>query len=228
MPTIATWIREKDDPYFQPWFAGQAGLRVFNARLGEGSLTEDDPLDGVDGLLLTGGPDVSSEFLRQPVPDPSVIEDPDPARDRWEFAAVRGALSRQLPILAICKGVQVLNIATGGTLHLDIPGHYSPEMARENIQALRYADTARPVPRFALVNSSHHQSLDRLGDGLEVEAWCAQDGTVEQVRLRDYPFCLGVQYHPERHQQYAPLFQAFFDHVVASPMPAHRSHADHL
>ena len=211
MPTLATWIREKDEPYFAPWFAGRSGLRVFNARLGEGSLTWEHPVDGADGLLLTGGPDVSGEFLRQPVPDPSVIEDPDPPRDRWEFAAVHEALSRRLPILAICKGVQVLNVATGGTLHLDIPGHGSPEMARENVQALRYADTTRPGPRFALVNSSHHQALDRLGDGLEVEAWCAWDGTVEQVRLRDYPFCLGVQYHPERHEQYAPLFQAFFD-----------------
>lgn len=213
MPTIATWIREKDDPRFEPWFAGWPELSVLNARTDEGLRDASDPLASADGLLLTGGPDVSLEYLRQPVPNPSVIEDPEPARDRWEFAAVRQALERGLPILAICKGVQVLNVATGGTLHLDIPGHYSPELSRENIQALRYAASAHALPHFDYVNSSHHQALDRLGDGLEVEAWCAQDGIVEQVRMRDYPFCLGVQYHPERHAQYAPLFNAFFECV---------------
>ncbi len=215
MPTIATWIREKDDVWFGRWFAGEAGLRVQNARLDGVPLNEDNLLGQADGLLLTGGPDISAEFLRQPVPDPSVIEEPDPVRDRWEFAAVREALRRRLPILAICKGVQVLNVATGGTLHLHVPGHYSPEMSRENIQPLRYAETAQSTPRFDQVNSSHHQALDRLGEGLVVEAWSAQDGIVEQVRMTDYPFCLGVQYHPERHEQYAPLFQAFFDRLPA-------------
>ncbi len=217
MPTLASWIREKDDARFDPWFAGQPGLTVWNARRGEGPSDELDLLASADGLLLTGGPDISAEFLRQPVPNPAVIEDPEPARDRWEFAAARQALEKGLPILAICKGVQVLNVALGGTLHLDVPGHYSPELSRENIQPLRYDSRAGAVPRFDQVNSSHHQALDRLGTGLEVEAWCAQDGIIEQVRLRDYPFCLGVQYHPERHALYAPLFQVFFDALSDKP-----------
>ena len=94
---------------------------------------------------------------------------------------------------------------------LDIPGHDLPEQKRHNIQPLRFA--ANPTARFEMVNSSHHQALDRLGDGLEVEAWCATDGTIEQVRLRDFPFALGVQYHPERDSLYAPLFERFFDFV---------------
>ncbi len=83
----------------------------------------------MDGLLLTGGSDIAPEFLRQEIPDPSVIDtNTDPARDRWEFQATKEALERQLPIFAICKGLQVFNVALGGTLRLDIPGHDAPEM----------------------------------------------------------------------------------------------------
>ena len=215
MPILATWLREVDEPAFARWFAARPDLHVLNARRSENAVVEaGDPLPhGATGLLLSGGPDIAPEFLRQPVPDPAVIEEPDPARDHWEFAALRAALQRELPIFAICKGVQVLNVALGGTLHLDIPGHNAPECRDGNLLPLRYADDAPSGPRFARVNSSHHQALDRLGEGLAVEAWDAGDGTVEQVRLRGYPFCLGVQYHPERHEQYAPLFHEFFDRV---------------
>jgi putative glutamine amidotransferase len=72
---------------------------------------------------------------------------------------------------------------------------------------LRIGRTA--THRFEKVNSSHHQAVDRLGDDLEVEAWCATDDIVEQMRLRDYPFALAVQYHPERDESYAPLFADF-------------------
>ncbi len=217
MPILATWIREVDEPAFARWFAARPDLEVRNARLSEGAVVEAGEAlpSGTTGLLLSGGPDISAEFLHQSIADPSVIEEPDLVRDHWEFAAVRAALARDLPIFAICKGVQVLNVALGGTLHLDIPGHSAPEQRDGNIQGLRYAETAPASPRFASVNSSHHQALDRLGDGLAVEAWDANDDTVEQVRLQDYPYCVGVQYHPERHEQYAALFQEFFDRVAA-------------
>ena len=217
MSILATWIREKDEPVFAPWFTRRPAVQVRNARRGEGGTGEGENVlpPGTAGLLLTGGPDIGAEFLRQPVPDPSVIEEPEPVRDCWEFAAVRGALAQRLPIFAVCKGVQVLNVALGGTLHLDIPGHAEPAQRDGDIQLLRYADDASPGVRFACVNSSHHQALDRLGEGLRVEAWSARDGIVEQVRLRGYPFALGVQYHPERGTQYAPLFDAFFDQVLA-------------
>ena len=116
-----------------------------------------------------------------------------------------------MPILAVCKGVQVFNVALGGALHLDIPCHDLPELRSANVQQLRFSKN--PTVRFERVNSSHHQALDRLGDGLEVEAWCAADDIIEQVRLRDYPFAVGVQYHPERDFLYAPLFERFFEAV---------------
>lgn len=222
MSILATWIRESDEPVFAPWFARRPAVQVRNARHGEGGAGGASGVlpPGTAGLLLTGGPDIDAEFLSQPVPDPSVIEEPEPVRDRWEFAALEAAIARRLPILAICKGVQVLNVGLGGTLHLDVPGHAEPEQRDGDIQPLRYAESASGNVRFACVNSSHHQALDRLADGLQLEAWSERDGTVEQVRLRDYPYCVGVQYHPERGLQYAPLFDEFFDRLLASPATA--------
>jgi len=137
----------------------------------------------------------------------------DPARDRWEFEAVREALSRGLPIFAICKGLQVFNVALGGTLKLDIKGHNLPEQRDREVQPLRHA--RRAAHRFSKVNSAHHQAIEQLGNDLEVEAWSAHDGIVEQVRLRKYPFARAVQYHPERSRVYDGLFEEFFSRLNA-------------
>lgn len=202
MPNVATWIRPKDVKWFRRAFAKHPHVRLWNAR------DQDVPLDKMQGLLLTGGPDVAEEFLRQPVPDPTILDtDVDPKRDRWEFAATKDALERRLPIFAICKGMQLFNVALGGTLHLDIPGHDAPEMKDHNIQPLRTDRSA--THRLEKVNSSHHQAVDKLGAGLEVEAWCETDDIIEQMRLLDYPFALAVQYHPERGDGYAELFADF-------------------
>ena len=206
MPKLATWLREKDEKWFQPFFDKHPNIEVCDARKGEVAIAD------VDGLLLTGGSDIAREFLKQPVPDPSVLDhDVDLARDRWEFVAVDKALARGLPVLAICKGMQLLNVALGGTLKLDIPGHKLPEQKDNDIQPIR--SDARATHQFEKVNSSHHQALDSLGGGLEVEAWCATDDMVEQIRLRNYPFALGVQYHPERGKIYDSLFEDFFDRI---------------
>jgi putative glutamine amidotransferase len=202
MPNLATWMREKDEKWFQPFFDKHPEIRVFDARKGKASLAK------MDGLLLTGGSDIAPEFLRQEIVDPSAIDkDVDVERDRWEFAAVQEALSLGLPILAICKGLQVLNVALGGTLNLDIPGHKLPEMKDRDIQLLRNDRGAKH--RFGKVNSSHHQAIERAADGFEIEAWCAHDDVIEQMRLRDYPFALAVQYHPERGKIYDDLFEDF-------------------
>ena len=209
MKTIATWIRECDEAHFARVFGPYPGVRLCNAR------TDSVPWDEVHGLLLTGGSDISQEFLRQPVPDTRLIEHPDPARDAWEFDVVDRAMNQRLPLLAICRGIQVLNVALGGTLHLDIPNHDGAKYA--NVQKLRYADDA-PI-QFPQVNSSHHQALARLGSGLKVEAWCAEDDVIEQARLEDYPFGLGVQYHPERDLLYQSLFDAFIAQIEEQENP---------
>jgi len=206
MPKLATWLRVKDEKWFQPFFAKHPEIEICNARNDEVAMA------GVNGLLLTGGSDIAPEFLRQPIPDPSILEkDVDVARDRWEFEALEQALSRGLPTLAICKGVQVLNVALGGTLKLDIPDHKLPEQKDHDIQPLR--SDAKATHQFEKVNSSHHQALDSLGEGLVVEAWCPTDDIIEQVRMPNQPFVLGVQYHPERGKIYDSLFEDFFSRL---------------
>jgi putative glutamine amidotransferase len=206
MPKLATWLREKDEKWFQPFFDKYPDIEICNARQAEVAIAD------MDGLLLTGGADIAPKFLKQPVPDPSVLDpDVDLARDRWEFTAVDKALARGLPVLAICKGMQLLNVALGGNLKLDIPGHKIPEQKDHDVQPLRF--DIKATHQFEKVNSSHHQAVDRLGTGLEVESWCASDDIIEQIRLRDCPFALGVQYHPERGKIYDSLFEDFFSRL---------------
>jgi putative glutamine amidotransferase len=207
MPNLATWIRPKDEKWFRPFFAKHPEIHVFNAR------KRAVPMEQMDGLLLTGGSDVAPQFLRQENVDVTLIhkEDLDPKRDQWEFDAISKALVSGLPILAICRGIQVLNVALGGTLRLDIPGHGLPEQKEQDIQPLRHDGNAKH--RFENVNSSHHQAINRVAEDFEVEAWCTHDDIIEQVRLRNYPFALAVQYHPERGKIYGGLFENFFHKV---------------
>ncbi|MGI8432259.1 MAG: gamma-glutamyl-gamma-aminobutyrate hydrolase family protein [Chthoniobacterales bacterium] len=205
MPRLASWIRPKDEPFFHPVLSLRPEIEVWNAAQQPGVLAE------IDGLLLTGGNDISPEFLHQPVPDPSVLEEGDLPRDEWEFAAVANAIARGLPILAICKGMQVLNVALGGTLRLDISGHNRPEQKNHDVQPLRH--DAAATHRFEKVNSSHHQAIDRVAEGLVVESWCATDDVIEQMRGAGKSFCLAVQYHPERGIIYGQLFADFLNRI---------------
>ncbi len=207
MPKLATWMRRSDEKWFRPFFAAHPEVKIDNA------IGRKVSIDHADGLLLTGGPDISKEYLNQPVPDPSVLDkDLNPKRDAWEFAALQEAMQRGLPILAICKGLQVLNVALGGTLKLDIAGHNLRQQKDHNIQPLR--NDRHAAHRFTKVNSSHHQAVERLADRCEVEAWCVTDDIIEQFRLRDYPYALAVQYHPERDARtYASLFEDFFSRL---------------
>ena len=193
---------------FGSFFTDHPGVELKNAR------REQPSLDTMDGLLLTGGADICAAYLKQPVSQLElglIEEDAEADRDGFEFAAIQTALERGIPILTVCKGTQVLNVALEGTLHLDIPGHDLPEMKSHNVQPLRFS--AKASIRFDRVNSSHHQALAALGTGLEVEAWCRTDGVIEQVRLKNYPYCIGVQYHPERDSSYKPLFEQFLGEV---------------
>ena len=203
MPSIATWMRQCDEHWFLPIFGGYPHLSFHNARCHPVDIAQ------MDALMLTGGGDISANYLRQPVADPSLIVDTDLARNEWEFLAVAEMLASGKPILAIRRGLQVLNVAMGGTLHIDIPDHDNLETS--NVQLLRHSAAA--AHRFEAVNSSHHQALERVADGIEVEAWSSSDGIIEQARLRTRPYVMGVQYHPERHSLYLPLFADFFERV---------------
>ncbi|WP_243843047.1 MULTISPECIES: gamma-glutamyl-gamma-aminobutyrate hydrolase family protein [unclassified Mumia] len=173
-------------------------------------------LDGLDGLVLTGGKDVDPTSYRQE-PHP-LTDEPRRDRDAWERALLDGALVRDLPVLGICRGAQMLNVALGGTLHQHLPdvvGHARHQLG----DAVFSTTTARIVPgtRLATIVGDavdaqcyHHQGLDRLGDGLVVSAR-ADDGTVEAVELPSAPFVVAVQWHPEETLDDLRLFAALVD-----------------
>jgi putative glutamine amidotransferase len=163
-------------------------------------------LDRVDGLVLTGGPDVESRLFGQPPHRKS--SRPSPTRDRFELTIVEEALKRRLPIFCICRGHQVLNIALGGDLYQDIKLMERETIRHKQISPSVDADHTVTLADDSLlyellntkkinVNSSHHQTLRNLGRGLKITA-TSSDGVIEAIELADYPFLLSVQWHPER------------------------------
>lgn len=168
-------------------------------------------LDGLDGLILTGGKDIDPARYGQ-APHPKTDE-PDRARDAWEIALLDGALRRRMPVLGICRGAQVLNVAMGGTLtqHLpDVIGHTHHQLG--NAVFGTSAVHTEPGTRLAsLIGESsdaqcyHHQAIDRPGDGLIVSARDT-DGVIEAIEIPGETFTLGVQWHPEERLDDLRLF----------------------
>jgi putative glutamine amidotransferase len=169
-------------------------------------------LAGLDGLLLPGGPDVDPALFGAPR-DPKT-GDPDRERDHLETALLREALDRDLPVLAICRGLQLLNVAQGGTLLQDVEGHRRPDEREVHPIAIASGSKLRSILEVEefVVNSRHHQCVDRVAAGLIVVAK-APDGVVEALELPGRRFVLAVQWHPEDRTDRldARLFQAFRD-----------------
>lgn len=159
-------------------------------------------LDGVDGLVFAGGRDVDPARYRD-VPGEHT-DQPDTRRDEWEFELVNAALRRELPVLFICRGAQVLNVYRGGTLiqHLpDVVG--TTEYQRGNAEFTVMDMSVTPgtllesIVGLSVTGSVyHHQAIASVGSGLTVSARSADD-VVEAVEIDDYPFGLAVQWHPE-------------------------------
>ncbi len=154
-------------------------------------------------LLLAGGPDIDPrQYATRP--DPATA-DVRPERDAWESALLDAALDRDIPVLGICRGAQLLNVARGGTLHQHIPesvGHDGHRPAPSEYGPIEIALEPGALPgrlvgRRISVPCYHHQAIDILGRGLEVTAR-ALDGTIEAVQLTGRPFVVGVQWHPEQ------------------------------
>jgi len=178
-------------------------------------------LAGLDGLLLAGGRDIDPE-LYGAVAQPETRE-PDRERDRREAALLSEALERDIPVLAICRGLQLTNAALGGTLIQHIEGHRRPD--RQVVHAIRIGAGSRLRSILAVdeyvVNSRHHQCVDRVASGLAVTAR-APDNVVEALELPGKRFVLAVQWHPEERTDGpdARLFAAFRDAVgSATPQP---------
>jgi putative glutamine amidotransferase len=156
----------------------------------------------LDGLVLTGGGDVDPGCYDRP-PDPRTA-DTSAARDRLELDMVQWALDQGMPVLAVCRGLQVLNVALGGDLVQHLPDHTGSEAHRPRAGAFG-AVVVKTEPRSHVrhlcgarleVRCSHHQALDRLGRGLRVTAR-SEDGVVEAAELEGDRFVVGVQWHPE-------------------------------
>lgn len=162
-------------------------------------------LESVDGLLLTGGQDVSPEFYGEERLD--CCKECSPERDRMEDLLLKGALQKDLPVLGICRGIQFLNAALGGTLYQDIPSQYKTGVT--HCQRPPYDVPAHEVelteggPLHRLlgcvrlpVNSYHHQAVKKLAPPLKVMA-VSEDGLTEGVYMPDRRFVWAVQWHPE-------------------------------
>ena len=170
----------------------------------------------LDGLVLAGGADVDpAHYGAAPGPHTVGLR---PERDAAELALLQAALARDLPLLAICRGMQLLNVTLGGTLvqHLpDVPGTGSHQQspgvyAQREVRTAPGTELDRLVGPSLSVDCHHHQALDRIAEGLTASAW-AEDGVVEAVEDPGRRFCLAVQWHPE-----AGSDRRLFDALVAA------------
>ena len=179
----------------------------------------EETLDALDGLLFSGGSDLDpAMYDQEPHPETTGTR---PERDRGELELLGAALARDLPLLAVCRGSQVLNVARGGDLvqhlpevvgderHKHTPGVFSDH----DVEVEADSTLGRALGRRAPVKSHHHQGYGRIGEGLRAVAW-ADDGTIEALEDTEKRFALGVLWHPEAGEDRA-LFDALVEHAAA-------------
>jgi putative glutamine amidotransferase len=166
----------------------------------------DDVLDLLDGLMLAGGADIDpAAYGASAHPETAGAV---PERDAAELALVRRALERDIPVLGICRGMQLINVALGGTLHQHLPelfGHHEHLRMAGTFEGADHDVRLAPGSLAALAageklhatKSHHHQGVDEIGDGLVVSGWSTLDELPEAIELPDRRFALGVQWHPE-------------------------------
>ena len=185
-------------------------------------------LEGMDGLLLTGGVDVHPHFFDE---EPHIkIGHIMLERDEVELELTEAALKKRMPIFGICRGIQLLNVALGGNLYQDINSQYeqTPILHQQNArrrEASHYIEITKGSQLHEIigkekiaVNSFHHQAIKDVPEIFMITAK-ASDGIVEAIEMKDYPFCVAVQWHPEEmaiaeDEHAKKLFKAFVDACV--------------
>ena len=179
----------------------------------------DETLDALHGIVFSGGSDLDPETYGQdPHPETTGVA---PERDRAELALLQGALARDLPVLAVCRGSQVMNVALGGDLVQHLPEvvgdekhkHTAGEFADHDVDLEPGTRLAAVLGDRAPVKSHHHQGFGRLGEGLR-EAARAEDGTLEAIEDPERRFALGVLWHPEEAEDLR-LFEALVEEARA-------------
>jgi putative glutamine amidotransferase len=166
----------------------------------------DELLDLLDGLVLAGGADIDPAQYGEEAHAATIGSVPE--RDTFEIALARRALERDIPMLGICRGMQLMNIAAGGTLNQHVPESHGHEDHRRSLGSFVDADHDVRLEPGSLASraageelhgtkSHHHQGIDRLGEGLKVTGWATIDELPEAIEAPDRRFALGVQWHPE-------------------------------
>ena len=169
----------------------------------------------IDGILISGGSDLHPSYYNEDVNYEIKIVERD--RSGFEFAIIHEIIKFKKPVLGICYGMQLINVAFGGSLYQDIRQQVSAAMEhREGWHTIKINDNKLIDRGEFKVNSSHHQAVKVIGQRLNAIAFSA-DGIVEAVSRNDYPFLLGVQWHPERMQDSLSekIFRAFVEAAIA-------------
>lgn len=193
--TLAHWVMSKGAMLFMiPSLCEEC--------LSSGQVLNDyDYSDFLDGLILQGGPDIAPELYGAVAKSPNWVG--DIPHDSHQIRLIEQFLVTRKPILGICRGAQLINVALGGTLDQDIPTHGMPtrEPVMHEVVWEVGSSLAKLYPGTGslLVLSLHHQAIKRLGAGLRVEARSAKDGVIEAIRSTDRPYVVGLQWHPECH-----------------------------
>jgi putative glutamine amidotransferase len=226
-PSGAGTLRRHGEPPHAEMALGMTYLRAIDAAGGMPvvlpPLGDPEPyLDRLDGICLSGGPDLDPGAYgateRHPELGPT-----EPGLDAFELVLARAADERGLPLLAICRGAQALNVARGGTLHQHLPGHRQTEPATATTHSVHVEAESRLAQLVGTdvlrVNSFHHQAVRRLGSGLRAVAHAA-DGTVEAIEAPGPRFVVGVQWHAEGlvgQPRHSVLFDALVEASLGQP-----------
>lgn len=187
-------------------------------------------VDELDAIILAGGVDISPFYYNE---DPVMVTTYQPERDASEMMLLKAALKRRIPILAVCRGLQLTNIALGGSLHQDLKmsGYEEIVHHRDTIkpdgpdEVYHFIKISKDSKFYSIVeneemviNSIHHQAIKELGNGLKPVAW-SRDGIIEVVEMEDYPYYYGFQFHPERLSEdavYGNEFKKLFKDFIRS------------
>ena len=182
-------------------------------------------LETIDGLVMTGGEDIDPSYYGEE-PD-AKLETVNPERDKSDYILLNAALEEDMPVLAICRGCQYLNVICGGTLYQDIPTQYDTDILHRSVDQVDFAYHDINISEGSHladimgagklnVNSWHHQCIKEVGNGLKVVA-TAEDGIVEAIEKEEATFTVGLQFHPEWHvddgdTQFLELFKKLVEY----------------